>query len=88
MTSSSDGFVIAEEDLRLRGPGEFYGTRQSGMPSLKIANIVEDIALLEESRAEAFALVAADPDLSDPAHACLRRAVERQYAETALMTVS
>jgi ATP-dependent DNA helicase RecG len=88
MTSSSDGFVIAEEDLRLRGPGEFYGTRQSGMPSLKIANIIEDIAILEESRAEAFALIARDPDLSQPAHAALRRVVEREYAETALMTVS
>jgi ATP-dependent DNA helicase RecG len=88
MTSSSDGFVIAEEDLRLRGPGEFYGTRQSGMPSLKIANIIEDIALLEQSREEAFALVAADPDLSEPGHALLRRTIEQQYAETALMTVS
>jgi len=88
MTSTSDGFVIAEEDLRLRGPGEFYGTRQSGMPSLKIANIVEDIAVLEEARKEAFALLDFDPELRRPEHAALRRAIERQYAELALLTIS
>ncbi|HEY3266415.1 MAG TPA: ATP-dependent DNA helicase RecG [Armatimonadota bacterium] len=88
METSSDGFAIAEEDLRLRGPGEFYGKRQSGMPSLKVANIVDDLAVLEETRREAFSLLEADPELRDPAHAALRRAIERHYAEMALATVS
>jgi ATP-dependent DNA helicase RecG len=64
MVTSNDGFRIAEEDLNIRGPGEFFGTRQSGMPGLKIADIVRDASLLMEARKEAFELVAACPDLS------------------------
>jgi len=53
---TSDGFKIAEEDLRLRGPGEFFGTRQHGAPELKIANLVDDYALLRAARQDAFAI--------------------------------
>lgn len=60
---SNDGFRIAEEDLSLRGPGEFFGTRQSGMPDLKIANIVRDEKLLDIARKEAFNLINTDPTL-------------------------
>jgi ATP-dependent DNA helicase RecG len=60
---TNDGFKIAEEDLRLRGPGEFFGTRQSGLPDLKAANIIRDTDLLEKARAEAFELVRQDPAL-------------------------
>lgn len=56
MEETGDGFKIAEEDLSIRGPGEFFGTRQAGMPDLKIANILRDIKILETARKEAFAL--------------------------------
>lgn len=61
MESTGDGFKIAEEDLAIRGPGEFFGTRQSGIPDLKVANIVRDIEILETAREEAFTLVDSDP---------------------------
>lgn len=61
MASSSDGFKIAEEDLAIRGPGEFFGTKQSGIPDLKIANIIRDIGILEAARKEAFALAESFP---------------------------
>jgi ATP-dependent DNA helicase RecG len=61
MVKSNDGFHIAEMDLRLRGPGEFFGTKQSGMPQLTLANIVRDKELLETARAEAEAFIAAPP---------------------------
>jgi ATP-dependent DNA helicase RecG len=63
MLKSNDGFRIAEEDLNIRGPGEFFGTRQSGMPDLRIANIVRDTVLLNEARKEAFSIIDEDPDL-------------------------
>lgn len=63
MAKSSDGFRIAEEDLNIRGPGEFFGTRQSGMPDLRIANIMRDARLLDEARRDAFPIVEKDPDL-------------------------
>jgi ATP-dependent DNA helicase RecG len=63
IVKSNDGFRIAEEDLNIRGPGEFFGTRQSGMPDLRIANIVRDAILLNEARREAFSLINRDPDL-------------------------
>jgi ATP-dependent DNA helicase RecG len=63
MESTADGFRIAEEDLAIRGPGEFFGTRQSGIPDLQLANIVRDIGVLEAARKEAFDLVDSQPDL-------------------------
>jgi ATP-dependent DNA helicase RecG len=63
MESTGDGFKIAEEDLEIRGPGEFFGTRQSGIPDLRIANIIRDLSILETARKEAFALAETDPVL-------------------------
>ena len=61
MAETSDGFRIAEEDLKLRGPGEFFGTRQHGLPELKFADIVADWNLLRSAREDAFELVSIDP---------------------------
>jgi ATP-dependent DNA helicase RecG len=69
-----DGFRLAEEDLRLRGPGEYFGVRQSGLPDLKVASIT-DVALIELARQEAARLLEADPDLSRPEHRHLRQRV-------------
>ena len=57
MTQTNDGFVIAEKDLQLRGPGEFLGTRQSGLPDLIISDIVRDAKILEQARNEAICFV-------------------------------
>jgi ATP-dependent DNA helicase RecG len=78
METTNDGFQLAEEDLRLRGPGEYFGTRQSGLPDLKVARLT-DVELIEEARAEASRLLDEDPDLSQPAHAALRSAMERLW---------
>ncbi|MBI5213585.1 MAG: ATP-dependent DNA helicase RecG [Nitrospirae bacterium] len=64
MVETTDGFRIAEEDLSIRGPGEFFGTRQSGMPDLKVANLLRDVKILEIARKEAFALIERDAALS------------------------
>lgn len=72
MVKTSDGFVIAEEDMKLRGPGDFFGTRQSGLPELKVADILRDIKILEVARKEAFAIIAADPELKAPENILLK----------------
>lgn len=77
METTSDGFKIAEEDLALRGPGEFFGTRQSGMPDLKVANIIRDAGILEASRKEAFALADADPYLKN--YPLLKKELQRRW---------
>jgi ATP-dependent DNA helicase RecG len=74
MVKTSDGFKIAEEDLRIRGPGEFFGTRQSGMPDLKVANIIRDSDILIHARKEAFNLIERDAELKE--FPTLKEAVE------------
>jgi ATP-dependent DNA helicase RecG len=66
MVATSDGFRIAEADLELRGPGEFFGTRQSGLPEFRVADLLRDGAILDEARREAMAIVGADPELNPP----------------------
>jgi len=74
MCATTDGFRIAEEDLEIRGPGEFLGTRQSGLPDLRVANIVRDARVLEAAREEAFRLVEQDPGFAR--YPALKRALE------------
>ena len=74
--NTQDGFVLAEKDLELRGPGDFFGVRQSGLPALRLASL-SNIAILEQARTEAQALFRQDPSLSEPAHALLREQVSR-----------
>ena len=76
ITKTNDGFKIAEEDLKLRGPGDFFGTRQSGMPALKMANMMTDIALLEKAKSAAAEILAADEELSTSENAALLKKVE------------
>jgi len=73
MEQCHDGFQIAEEDLAIRGPGEFMGTRQSGLPDFKIASLVRDGRILSEAREDAFALVENDSSLTKPEHRELRK---------------
>jgi ATP-dependent DNA helicase RecG len=81
MESTEDGFVIAEEDLRLRGPGEFLGTRQSGLPGFRVGHILRDASLLDLAREEALRLLEIDPDMTSPAHAGIRHMVESRWKE-------
>ncbi|MEC7640906.1 MAG: helicase-related protein, partial [Nitrospinota bacterium] len=74
MLQSTDGFKVAEKDLNIRGPGDFMGTRQSGLPELQVANLIRDIKILESARKEAFALMERDPHLQDPRHRTLKKA--------------
>ncbi|MDD5093627.1 MAG: helicase-related protein, partial [Dehalococcoidia bacterium] len=79
MEQIHDGFRLAEEDLRLRGPGEFFGTRQSGLPDLKMARLT-DVRLLDLARREAMRLFEIDPRLEKPEHQALSREVARLWA--------
>lgn len=85
MVQTTDGFKIAEVDLELRGPGEFFGIRQSGVPEFKIANLVEDGELIAIARKEAFALVARDPQLRSAPHQSLRKHFEERYKDAFML---
>jgi ATP-dependent DNA helicase RecG len=80
LCQTQDGFELARVDLKLRGPGELLGTRQSGTALLEVADLYRDEAILDEAREEAFALVEADPDLADPAHRATARALAARWA--------
>ncbi len=82
MVRTNDGFEIAETDLRLRGPGDLLGTQQSGLPQLRIADLIADAELLQQARSAAQRVLDADPGLSAPAHAPIARTVrERKEME-------
>ena len=74
MARTNDGFEIAEKDLEIRGPGEFFGTRQSGLPDLRAANLLRDHKLLEIARKQAFSLIEKDTSLKS--YPQLRRNLE------------
>lgn len=79
MRSTSDGFRIADEDLKLRGPGDFFGQRQHGLPELRIADMAEDVEVLRSAQAAARGILQLDPSLSAPEHEGLRGAVEALF---------
>jgi ATP-dependent DNA helicase RecG len=79
MVATTDGFRIAETDLQLRGPGDFFGTRQSGIPEFKIADILADAVLLDEARADALAIVESDPHLEKSEHRSLLSYLRSRY---------
>ena len=83
LCATGDGFQIAEEDLRLRGPGDFFGKRQHGLPQLKVADFAADMELLKEARAAAEELIAADPELKKPSHRLLKGQVRELFEENA-----
>ncbi len=87
MESTTDGFKIAEADLELRGPGEFLGARQSGLPGFRLANLVRDARILQEARAAAFEAIADDPTLARPENRPLRDELLRAHGATALASV-
>lgn len=79
MTESGDGFYIAEKDLELRGPGEFFGTRQHGLPTLKIADLIRHRPIMEKARDEATLLLERDPELLNPEHQELLQELNRLF---------
>jgi len=83
MEQSNDGFRIAEEDLRLRGPGDLIGVQQAGFLDLKFANLVRDADTLAAARRAALTLVQKDPELKKPVHSAIRSKIERQSLQAA-----
>jgi ATP-dependent DNA helicase RecG len=81
MVETLDGFKIAEADLRLRGPGEFFGTQQSGVPGFKLANLLDDAELVGQARTEAFNLIKNDPSLCQKENGCIKKTFEETYRE-------
>lgn len=79
MCRTTDGFVIAEEDLKQRGPGDFLGSRQHGLPEMRLANIVNDTKILYAAQKQAEDILFADPELTLPEHRKLRQAVEKMF---------
>ena len=79
MTRTNNGFEIAEEDLRLRGPGDFFGSRQHGLPEMHVADLGADTQVLKIAQEEAKALLAADPQLALPEHEALRARIAELF---------
>ena len=75
--STNDGFVISEEDLKLRGPGDFFGNRQHGLPALKITNLFADIDILHETQSCAQSILDSDPTLSEPKNAKIKEVADK-----------
>jgi ATP-dependent DNA helicase RecG len=81
MVKYADGFAIAEEDLKIRGPGEYFGSRQHGLTGLRIGNPLTQMQILKSAREEAIRLVDADPALEKAGHRCLRERLQRRFPE-------
>ena len=85
LCSTSDGFAVAQYDLETRGPGDFFGSRQHGLPTLQIADLMNDTRTLHAAQSEAVALLAEDPLLERPEHALLARQVEQMFDKAGAM---
>ncbi len=81
ISSTNDGFVISEKDLELRGSGEFFGTKQHGIPEFKIANLFEDIQLLKQAQAIAIEIINKDPMLEKEQNAPLKKLVDEKFKD-------
>jgi ATP-dependent DNA helicase RecG len=79
METADDGFQLAEEDLRIRGPGEYFGTRQSGMPDLQVADLT-DVELIQATREEARRMLMEDPELTEPENVAIGERVRELWA--------
>jgi len=88
ITSSTNGFVIAEQDLAMRGPGDLYGTRQSGILKFKLADIVQDSAILEQTRSAAQQVVAEDPGLTSPQYQPIRNILMKEAHQSQWSKIS
>ncbi len=88
MYETNDGFKIAEKDLEIRGPGEIEGTKQSGLLGFKLANIVEDRAMLEVARTVAEQIIELDAELTLPKHLMLKQFLQSQKGHTAWSKIS
>ncbi len=86
MTETQDGFKVAEDDLEMRGPGEFFGTKQHGLPEIRFGNIIKDFGIMEEARSEAFRIVKEDPLFKDTRHKALGNMVKKRFDLNSLDT--
>ncbi len=87
LVETQDGFEIAEEDLKIRGPGELFGQLQHGFPEIRLGDIVRDMKMLETSRAEAFNLLKQDPNLEEPKHQILLDTLKERFPKLDLLSV-
>ena len=83
MTQTNDGFKISEEDLRLRGPGDFFGSRQHGLPEMHVADLGADVNVMQTAQQDAAALLADDAALERPEHAALRKRIDHLFSASA-----
>jgi ATP-dependent DNA helicase RecG len=81
LTEAEDGFEIAEHDLKLRGPGEIFGTRQHGLPELRFGDITEDMEIMELARKEAFSLIEGDPELKQYENRLIRESLHKRFSD-------
>ena len=81
MVKTNNGFEIAETDLKLRGPGDIFSTKQSGFPDLKYADIIQDAELISKTKSIAFDLINKDPSLDSPSNSVIRKNLIKHYTD-------